>query len=166
LAYEQGINVSRVLFFRFFTLFSASYIFGRFVRKIDFNLLKYDRNVILIIVFRSLLSMCSKSMQYSAISYIPLSLSSVISFTTGPIFAGILAFVLIGEKLSIVEATTIFFGICGTILITMPELFGIDDPNLSQRLEKDLGKNQNYYLGISLGLISSALDVVTYFIIR
>jgi drug/metabolite transporter (DMT)-like permease len=105
-------------------------------------------------------------MQYSAIRNIPLSLSSVISFTTGPIFSGILAFVLIGENLTLVEALTIFFGICGTVLITMPELFGIDDPNLSLRLEKDLSKNHNYYVGIFKGLVSSFLDALLYFLVR
>jgi drug/metabolite transporter (DMT)-like permease len=47
-------------------------------------------------------------------------MSSCVSFTTGPIFAGLLAFILIKEKLSLSEVVAILFGIVGTTMLTMP----------------------------------------------
>ena len=60
LSYEKGMIVSRVTFMRFFVLFVSSYTFGKLKRGVNFDLRKYDRKVILVIVFRSFLSMCSK----------------------------------------------------------------------------------------------------------
>jgi drug/metabolite transporter (DMT)-like permease len=129
LAYNNGMIVSRFILTRFIILFVMSYIFGKFVRGTNFDLRKYDKKVLMIVFGRSCLSLLSKTMQYSAISYIPLSMSSCISFTTGPIFAAILAFVMIREKLKFNEILPIIFGIVGTCMITMPEWFlwtGID----------------------------------------
>lgn len=123
----------------------------------------------LIVLGRSILSLFSKSMQYAAISYIPLSMSSCISFTTGPIFAAIFAFIMIREKLTLGEIVPILFGILGTMMITMPQWFlwlGIDSAAIQARLEEETKVNLFYFLGIILALSSSALDVVTYFIIR
>ena len=120
LAYSRGMLVSRFVMMRFAVLAIASYIFGKLVRKTDFNLTIYEPRVIGIVFLRSALSLLSKTMQYAAISFIPLSLSSCISFTTGPIFAGLLAFVLIREKLSISEVVAILCGIAGTTMLTMP----------------------------------------------
>ena len=97
-----------------------SYIFGRVVRKTSFDLRKYKKKVVVLIFLRAALSLVSKVMQYAAISYIPLSLSSCISFTTGPIFAAILAYILIREGLNWSEIVPILFGITGTMMITMP----------------------------------------------
>ena len=123
LAYERGLLISRFIIIRHAMLVIGSYIFGKLVRGIDFDLRKQDWSVMKIVVFRSVLNLISKSMQYSAISLIPLALSSTISFTTGPIFAAILAWVLIREKLSVVEMVTILFGILGTSMLTMPQWF-------------------------------------------
>lgn len=123
LAYERGLPISRFMLSRFAVLFSASYAYGKLVRKTDFDLRKYDKGIIGVIFFRSCLSLISKTMQYSAISFIPLSLSSCISFTTGPIFAAILAFVLISEKLHWHEVLPISCGIVGTMMLTMPQWF-------------------------------------------
>jgi drug/metabolite transporter (DMT)-like permease len=100
-------------------MFTCSYVFGK-LRGISFDLRQYDAKIIGIIFFRSFLSLISKSCQYAAIAYIPLALSSTISFTTGPIFAAIFAFVLIREKLSVTEFVTILLGILGTTILTMP----------------------------------------------
>jgi drug/metabolite transporter (DMT)-like permease len=67
--------------------------------------------------------MISKSMQYAAISLIPLTLSSCISFTTGPIFSALIAFILIKEKLTRPEMIAIALGICGTAMLTVPQWF-------------------------------------------
>ena len=123
LAYSKGMLVSRFVMLRFAVLAIASYLFGKLVRKTDFNLTVYEPRVIGVVFLRSALSLLSKTMQYAAISYIPLSLSSCISFTTGPIFAGLLAFVLIREKLSISEVVAILSGIVGTMMLTMPQWF-------------------------------------------
>lgn len=64
--------------------------------------------------------MISKSMQYAAISYIPLTIASCISFTTGPIFSAIIAFGLIREKLTVIEIFAVGLGIVGTAMLTMP----------------------------------------------
>lgn len=120
LAYSKGMLVSRFVMLRFAVLAFASYIFGKLVRKTDFNLTVYDPRIIGVVFLRSALSLLSKTMQYAAISYIPLSLSSCISFTTGPIFAGLLAFVLIREKLSVSEVVAILSGMAGTMMLTMP----------------------------------------------
>lgn len=96
-------------------------------------------------------------------------MSSCVSFTTGPIFAGLVAYILIGEKLSMSEVVAILFGILGTMMLTMPQWFmflNLDNEEISKRLKEDLAANSNYYLGIILALISAASDTVTYFIIR
>ena len=170
LAYSNGMIISRFVMMRFFVLGLASYIFGKLVRKTDFDFRKYDSSVIMFVFFRSALSLVSKSMQYAAISYIPLSMSSCISFTTGPIFAGILAFILIKEKLTLRETIAILFGILGTMMLTMPQWFlflGLDTKEIKSRLTKDLfAAKGNYYFGIIIALTSAALDTGTYFIIR
>ena len=120
LAYERGMIISRFVMMRFGVLLIASYLFGKIVRKTNFDLRKYDRKSICFVFSRSCLSLVSKVMQYSAISYIPLSMSSCISFTTGPIFAAILSFILIREKLTLTEILCIVFGIIGTMMLTMP----------------------------------------------
>jgi drug/metabolite transporter (DMT)-like permease len=119
LAYEKGLAVNRFIFIRFAVMFICSFTFGK-LRGISFDLRQYDRKIIGVIFFRSSLSLISKSCQYAAISYIPLALSSTISFTTGPIFAAIFAFCLIKEKLSKTEIVTIVLGILGTTMLTMP----------------------------------------------
>ena len=62
MAYANGFIISRFVMMRFFVLGSASYVFGKLVRKTDFNFLKYDPKVILFVFFRSALSLFSKSM--------------------------------------------------------------------------------------------------------
>lgn len=169
LAYNKGLLVSRFVLARFLVLFIMSYLFGKFVRKTDFDLRKYDKKVICVVFGRSCLSLTSKCMQYAAISYIPLSMSSCISFTTGPIFAAILAFIMIREKLKINELIPILLGIVGTCMITMPQWFfwtGIDTAAIKERLESETTKNKKYFFGIAIAFTSSAMDVVTYFIIR
>jgi drug/metabolite transporter (DMT)-like permease len=74
---------------------------------------------------------------------IPLSLSSTISFNTGPIFAAILAFILIGENLSNIEILVILFSIIGTTMLTMPHWFiflGIEMEELRIRYNLDILK--------------------------
>jgi len=96
-------------------------------------------------------------------------MSSCVSFTSGPIFAGLLAFVLIKEKLSVGECVAILCGIIGTMMLTMPQWFlflGLDTSEIQKRLNSDLAANDNYYLGIIIALCSAALDTVLYFIIR
>ena len=169
LAYERGMIISRFVMMRFFVLLIASYTFGKIVRKTDFDLRKYNRKSICIVFFRSTLSLFSKVLQYSAIAYIPLSVSSCISFTTGPIFAALLSFVLIREKLTLSEILSILCGIIGTMMLTMPQWFlwmGIDATAIQSRLSDDTKDHIYYYFGISIALGSSAIDVVTYFLIR
>jgi drug/metabolite transporter (DMT)-like permease len=96
-------------------------------------------------------------------------MSSCVSFTTGPIFAAVLAFVMIREKLKCNEIVPILLGIIGTCMITMPEWFlwtGIDTTAIQERLTSETKANSHYYFGITLAFTSSALDVGTYFIIR
>ena len=169
MAYAKGMIVSRFVMMRFATLFFLSYVFGKVVRKTNFDLRKYNKKVVFVVVLRSALSLFSKTMQYAAILYIPLSMSSCISFTTGPIFAALLAFILIKEKLTISESFAIFCGIVGTAMLTMPQWFlflGLDVSNITTRLASDEKEYSYYYFGIIIALASSALDTVTYFIIR
>jgi len=119
LAYEKGLQITRFIIIRHAVLFVSSYIYGR-LSGVSFDLRVYDWSSIKILLFRSLLNLVSKSMQYAAIAFIPLALSSTISFTTGPVFAAALAFVLIRERLSLVESVTITLGILGTTMLTMP----------------------------------------------
>lgn len=169
MAYQKGLLVTRFTLIRFLTLFVMSYIFGKLVRGTNFDLRKYNKKILLIVFGRSCLSLVSKSMQYAAISYIPLSMSSCISFTSGPIFAAVLAFILIREKLKMNEIFPILLGIIGTCMITMPEWFlwtGIDSEAIQDRLTQETKENTYYYFAIGIAFTSSALDVVTYFIIR
>ena len=62
LAYERGMIISRFVMMRFVVLLAFSYLFGKIVRKTDFDLRKYDRKSILIVFFRSCLSLFSKSL--------------------------------------------------------------------------------------------------------
>jgi len=129
MAYSKGMLVSRFVMIRFLMIWVCSYIFGKLVRKTNFDLRQYDKKIIGLIFFRSFLSLISKTMQYASISYIPLAMSSCISFTTGPIFSALLAFILLKEKLTCSESFSITCGIIGTIMITMPQWFlflGID----------------------------------------
>ena len=122
LAYERGLQVSTFILIRHLVLLSGAYTFGK-LRKINFDLRVYPRESVKLVFKRAFLGMISKSMQYAAISYIPLTLSSCISFTTGPIFAAIIAFILIKEKLSSIEILAIAMGITGTAMLTMPQWF-------------------------------------------
>jgi drug/metabolite transporter (DMT)-like permease len=120
LAYSNGMLVTRFIMMRFFLLAALSYIVGKSCRKQDFDIRKLSKNTIGYVILASSIGLVSKSMQYSAVKYIPLSMSSCVSFTSGPIFAGLLAFLLIREKLSIGEIIAILFGIVGTMMLTMP----------------------------------------------
>ena len=54
-------------------------------------------------------------------------------------------------------------------MITMPQWFlflGIDKSGIEARLQTDLSENTYFFYGISIALISSALDVFSYFIVR
>lgn len=97
-----------------------AYTFGKLCRGINFDLREHDSRAVVVTFLRSSLAMISKIVQYTAISYIPLSMSSTISFTTGPICGALIGFVMIRERLSITQALIILFGILGTIMITMP----------------------------------------------
>ena len=106
---------------RHLVLAIGSYIIGKCILKADFRVWKaYPLDILKLIIFRSILNTISKTCQYAAISYIPLALSSTISFTTGPIFAAILAFIIIKERLSPIECGAVTLGILGTTLLTMP----------------------------------------------
>ena len=168
LAYERGAIVSRAILTRHLVLAIGSYVFGKCILKADFRVWKaYPYDILKLIFLRSIFNTISKTCQYAAISYIPLALSSTISFTTGPIFAAILAFVYIGERLSLVECGAVTLGILGTTLLTMPQWFawmGLDSEAIETRFKNE--SHGNYFFGILIALISSALDVVTYFIIR
>lgn len=120
LAYQNGMLVSRFIMMRFFLLAFLSYTFSKLCRKQDFDIRKLSKETIGYVILASSIGLVSKVMQYSAIKFIPLSMSSCVSFTSGPIFAGLLAFVLIKEKLSISECVAILFGIIGTTMLTMP----------------------------------------------
>ena len=99
----------------------------------------------------------------------PLALSSTISFTTGPIFAALLAYIIIRERLTIVEMGVIGFGILGTTLITMPQWFmflGVEKEAIGERYAEDMGKYKYYGIALIMALSSSFLDVATVYIIR
>lgn len=169
LAFDRGLPVTRFILMRSLVLWMASFLFGKIFRKTSFNLKKYRKKMIGVIFFRSLMSLVSKTLQYSAIAYIPLSLSSCISFTTGPVIAALLAFFLINETLLCGEVIPIACGIVGTMMITMPQWFlflGIDKAAIQARLQTDLQDNTYFYYGIAIALISSGLDVFSYFIVR
>lgn len=100
-------------------MLTGAYLFGK-LRAINFDLRVYPRESIKLAFQRSILGLISKTMQYAAISYIPLTLSSCISFTTGPIFSAIIAFIIIREKLTCVEICAVTLGITGTAMLTMP----------------------------------------------
>ena len=119
LAYERGLQVPTFILMRHLVLLVGAYCFGK-LRGISFDLRIYPRESIKLVFKRAFLNMISKSMQYAAISYIPLTLSSCISFTTGPIFSAIIAFLLIKEKLARSELVAIAIGISGTAMLTMP----------------------------------------------
>ena len=119
LAYQQGLQVPTLILMRHLVLLIGAYCLGKF-RGINFDLRIYPRESIKLVFKRAFLNMVSKSMQYAAISLIPLTLSSCISFTTGPIFAAIIAFLLIKERLSNPEMVAIALGICGTAMLTVP----------------------------------------------
>lgn len=169
LAYENGLTVTRFILIRHLNLFVLSYLYGKFFQGIDFDLRKHDGKSIKFLFIRAVISMISKTCQYSAIAMIPLALSSTISFTTGPVFAALLAFVLIREKLNVQEGVTIALGIVGTTMLTMPQWFRwmhLDAESIDDRLDEDLTKYNWYYLGIFIALFSAALDTVVYYIIR
>jgi len=101
LGFERGLLVSRLVVYRHGLTMVMAYLFGKLVRDIDFDLRKHDRKAIGATFLRSSLVMISKLMQYAAISYIPLSISSTISFTAGPIFGALIGFIMIRENLSL-----------------------------------------------------------------
>ena len=169
LAYNKGLMVSRFVIIRNLVLFTCSYLNGKFVRKLDFDLRQYDSKVIKVLVSRSCLALISKTCLYASLSYIPLTIASTINFTTGPIFAAILAWCLIGEKLTCIETVIIQLGILGTTMLTMPQWFvfmGLDQQQISERFKDDKEHYPYYFIGIIMGLVSSSLDTVTYFMIR
>ena len=61
LAYGEGMIVSRFIIIRFAVMAIASFTFGKFVRKTDFDIRKYPGKSIGLIFFRSVLTLCSKS---------------------------------------------------------------------------------------------------------
>jgi drug/metabolite transporter (DMT)-like permease len=76
---------------------------------------------------------------------------------------------LIREKLNLSETIAISLGIVGTMMLTMPQWFlflNLDPVAIQKRLDGDLSKYGNYFLGITMALTSSALDVLNYYIIR
>lgn len=123
LSFEAGMKVPHFILWRhvYQALFSSS--FGMAVRGVSFNLFNYSSEVNKVLIGRSLINTISKSMQFASIAYIPLSLSSTISFTTGPMFAAVLAFIVIGERLDCLDVTTISFGVLGTVVLSMPHWF-------------------------------------------
>lgn len=120
LGFEHGLVVSRLLLMRHGITLIGSFTWGTLVRGVDFNLTKYPRKAMSIVFFRSFLAMISKYMQYSSIAFIPLSMSSTVSFTTGPIFGAVIAWFAITEFVNYRQFIAILFGILGTIMITMP----------------------------------------------
>ena len=96
-------------------------------------------------------------------------MSSTVSFTTGPIFAATIAWFSIGELVKVKEFIAIAFGIMGTVMITMPQLFGclgLQTEQIEKRYELDNKKYDHYSLGIILAFASSFLDVATMFMVR
>jgi drug/metabolite transporter (DMT)-like permease len=169
LAFERGIEVAKVTFTRSFFQLLMSYSFGKLVLGISFDLSEYDPRLIKMLFGRGFLGLLSKMSQFYSIENIPLSLSSTISFTTGPILAAFLAFALLGELLSKGESIGVGVGIVGTTMLTMPQWFtflGIQSSQIEARLEGDMGKYHHYFMGISLALVSSAIDIVSYYLIR
>lgn len=139
LGYEQGLAVPTFILIRHMVLFIGSYTFGK-LRGINFDVRAYPRDAMSLVFQRCIIGSVSKSMQYGAISLIPLTLSSCISFTTGPMFSALVAFLLIGEKLSRAEVVALALGIIGTAMLTMPQWFSfldLDNEAVNQRLEQD-----------------------------
>lgn len=122
------------------------------------------------LLLRSALNFASKLCQFSAVAFIPLTISSIIHFMCGPIIAALMAFILIRESLSVVEGVTIALGVLGTVILTMPQWFsflGLDGDALEVRFQQDMEKYSSlYFIGIFIALISSGLDVCTIYIIR
>lgn len=129
LAYKRGLSVSKFIFIRHLVLTMGSFTFGK-IRGYNLNIFSYDPEIVMLVFLRAGFGLISKTCQYAAISFIPLTLSSCISFTTGPIFAAILAFAVLGERLSVMESISVASGVIGTSMLTMPQWFeflGLDD---------------------------------------
>mmetsp|Transcript_11329 Transcript_11329/g.19084 ORF Transcript_11329/g.19084 Transcript_11329/m.19084 type:complete len:112 (-) Transcript_11329:869-1204(-) len=77
-AYENGMKVTRFILIRHLVLMIASYVFGKLVRGVNFDLRAYDLSSIKSLLIMSTLKLVSKSLQYTAIAFIPLALSSTI----------------------------------------------------------------------------------------
>ena len=98
----------------------CSYAFGKVIRKTNFDLRIYNKSAVIISIIISFISLISYIMLANAIEYIPLTISSCLSFTTGPIFGWLLAFVFLQETLNYKEVVCIVCGIIGALMITMP----------------------------------------------
>ena len=107
---------------------------------------------------------------------VPLTVSSCIYFTTGPIFAGLLGLVCICEMLSCREFTIIMLSLVGTLMVTVPHWFvflGLDDNDgdsndVSKRFSKDVEGTGEiyYYMGVSMSAGSILLDACSNFLTR
>lgn len=138
LAFDEGFSVAHFMLLRHVSQIFYSFGFGKYVRGCNFNPSAYGMEVYLVLLLRSALNFASKLCQFSAIAFIPLALSSIIHFMTGPLIAAIIAFILIREKLSVVEGITIALGVLGTVILTMPHWFsflGLDGNKLEERFE-------------------------------
>ena len=100
LAYEAEIPIVRFILMRHVMLVIGSYTTGELIRGVNFDLRTYDRDGMKLVFMRTFSAFISKSSQYAALAFIPLTVAGCISFTTTPIFAFFLAFVLIREKLN------------------------------------------------------------------
>lgn len=171
LAFESGVSIAHFFLFRGLSQTVFSYLLGKHYRGTNFSFNEINNEARFVLLTRSSVNAISKVIQLLAISFIPLALSSTISFTTGPLFAAMVAFIVLQEHLTTIEMLTVSLGVLGTVILTMPEWFkflGLDDDELVEaRYDADMEKYSNlYFVGIVLALGSSFFDVNTMYIIR
>jgi len=91
---------------------------------------------------------------FAGMTYLPLADNTVVFFT-GPAITAVIAWIILGEQLTIFEGFLSFLSLIGVVLVSKPEfLFSSDD-------------NQDYsYIYFILPLIGASMSAISYIIVR
>ena len=112
-------NVFKIALFRGCIMWGGSYLHGRFIGKIKpYNI---DRKMAKLLFFRGLFGTLAFYFEIIAIYLMPISLAIVLYFTN-PIFASLLSYLFIGERLSKFDIIGMFVSLIGVIIISNPKL--------------------------------------------
>jgi drug/metabolite transporter (DMT)-like permease len=129
-----------------------------------------DKRLVWLLFLRGIMGCVTYTLEVMSVFFLPVSLAAVL-ISTQPIFASLMSYFVMGEKISKFELVSIIFSSFGVIMISKPRLFlhyfGINGTTKSyEQIEKDEIDYPYFDFGVVAALLAAICSGYCFILMR